>query len=152
MQRLKGAIDSRIAEEQARSRLSQSSPSRSNSNSRRTASRALSPTRRSSQPGARGRQDGDPSAKELDPASFDPDLEIEGGELSRSRTPGPTTDQNGSGTSIKGMHDSSLREIGQEISSKASMEDATGASSDLPTDVRVRLRKLEKLESKYHGM
>lgn len=148
IQRLKGAIDSRIAEEQARQRLSQASPSRSDSKTGRSSSRNLSPSKKASRQAARGRQDGAPSTKGPDPADFEPESVIEDLVQSRSGTPKPPTDCNGTSTAEKPhVRGDSSQESGE--TSTSAEEPRT--SSDLPTDVRVKLRKLEKLESRYHG-
>lgn len=39
----------------------------------------------------------------------------------------------------------------QESGETTTSAEEPRTSSDLPTDVRVKLRKLEKLESRYHG-
>ena len=149
-QRLKGAIDSKIAEEQARQRLSQNSPSRSNSSAKRPSSRAISPTKRVQ--GARGRQDGDAPTKGPDPAEFEPEFVIDDDATSRSATPRsgtprPADDRNG--TPVAGR--STREDANPDTSEAGTTADEPRLSSDLPTDVRVKLRKLEKLESRYHG-
>lgn len=151
-QRLKGAIDSRIAEEQARQRLSQASPSRSASNTGRSSSRNLSPSRKASRQAVRGRQDGDPPAKGLDPADFEPEFVIDDDEQSRSGTPKPPTDRNGTNVAEKARPEAPNRgDNGQESGETTASAEEPSTSSYLPTDVRVKLRKLEKLESRYHG-
>jgi hypothetical protein len=151
MQRIRGAIDSKIAEEQARQRLSQGSPSRPGSSSKRPASRAISPTKRVPRQGARGRQDGDPPAKGPDPADFEPEFVIDEDDLSRSGTPRPPADRNGGATAERAP-ESGPREGGQETNEAAVSADEPRTSSDLPTEIRVKLRKLDKLESRYHGL
>ena len=148
-QRLKGVIDSTIAEEQARQRFSQSSPSRSNSRAKRPASRNLSPNKRAQ--GVRGRQDGDPLAKGPDPADFESEFVIEDDGPSRSGTPRPVADQNGVAATEKTPRENTSSESNQGTGETATSADEPRSSSDLPTDVRVKLRKLEKLESRYHG-
>lgn len=150
-QRLKGAIDSRIAEEQARQRLSQASPSRSGSNPR-SSSRNISPSKRAARQAARGRQDGEPPAKGPDPAEFEPDFVIDDDVQSRSGTPRPPTERNGVNAADKSVQEPSAKgESSQESAETTSSVEEPRASLDLPTDVRVKLRKLEKLESRYHG-
>lgn len=147
LQRLKGAIDSRIAEEQARQHASQSSPSRSQSGTRRPLPRDDSPSQRL-RVGARGRKDGE-AIKGPDPADFEPEFVIgDSNTPSRSGTPRPTheKEQTGSGeASTEGARESS---DGQAQEKAAANEIAP---PDLPTDVRFKLRKLDKLESKYNG-
>lgn len=149
-QRLKGAIDSRIAEEQARQRASQASPSRSLSNSRRPTPRDGSPTKRPVRAGARGRKDGE-TIKAPDPADFEPEFVIGDSETpSRSGTPRPVSE-----TEQKGLSEPSTTEGSNETSEGRLQEKpgANGATSpELSTDVRVKLRKLEKLESKYQEL
>lgn len=151
MQRLKGAIDSRIAEEQARQRLSQASPSRSASNAGRSTSRNLSPSKKASRQSARGRQDGDPSSKGPDPADFEPELVIDDDDYSRSGIPRPPTNDESIITGEKTAQETSRGESSQESGEATTSVEEPRVSSDLPTDVRVKLRKLEKLESRYHG-
>lgn len=155
VQRLKGAIDSRIAEEQARQRqAAQQSqgqhPARSSS-LRRSNSNALSPAgRRPRTPDLSGDK---PPVRGPDPAEFDPDVVVGEDELSRSTTPRPPNDKDDSaqqqstenGDAAKG--DKEDAEAARDAKSAAST-----ASNELPTEVRVRLRKLEKLEPKYSGI
>lgn len=148
-QRLKGVIDSTIAEEQARQRFSQSSPSRSNSRAKRPASRNLSPNRRAQT--VRGRQDGDPLAKGPDPADFESEFVIEDDGPSRSGTPRTVAEHNGVDSTEKAPRENSSSENNQGTAETTASADEPRSSSDLPTDVRVKLRKLEKLESRYHG-
>ena len=148
-QRLKGAIDSRIAEEQARQRASQASPSRSLSDSKRPIPRDDSPTKRPVRAGGRGRKDGE-SIRAPDPADFEPEFVIGESETpSRSGTPRPISE-----TEQKGLSDP-LTE-GSSETSEGRLQEKPGAngaaSSELPTDIRVKLRKLDKLESKYHEL
>lgn len=148
-QRLKGVIDSTIAEEQARQRFSQSSPSRSNSRAKRPASRNLSPNRRAQT--VRGRQDGDPLPKGPDPADFESEFVIEDDGPSGSGTPRTVAESNGVASIEKAPRETSSSENNQGTAETTASADEPRLSSDLPTDVRVKLRKLEKLESRYHG-
>lgn len=148
-QRIRGAIDSTIAQEQARQRQAQASPSRSNSNPRRADSRAISPAKRVSRQGTRGRQDGDPPAKAPDPADFESEFTIEDEDLGRSGTLKPQSNQNGS---IKNMQEIAPQQSSQEIYETSTSAGESSASSDLPTDIRDKLRKLEKYESRYHEL
>ncbi|KAL6718309.1 Golgin imh1 [Lecanora helva] len=145
-----GAIDSRIAEEQARARVFQASPSRSNSNTGRSTSRNISPSKKSSRQ-ARGRQDGDLQTKGPDPSEFEPEFVIEDEEHSRSRTPKPNPERDGDPP--KDQKNEIARDEGNHESgeSVASVEESKELS-ELPTDVQVKLRKLEKLESRYHEL
>lgn len=148
-QRIRGAIDSTIAQEQARQRHAQASPSRSNSNARGADSRAISPAKRVSRQGTRDQQDGDPPAKGPDPADFESEFAIDDDDLTRSGTPKPQSNQNGN---TKTMQETAPRQSSSETNEKSTAAGDFGALSILPTDVREKLRKLEKYESRYHGM
>ena len=63
----------------------------------------------------------------------------------RSGTPRPAGDRNGTTTAGKSTQEDTTLEANETAA------DEPRLSSDLPTDVRVKLRKLEKLESRYHG-
>jgi hypothetical protein len=138
-QRIRGVIDARIAEEQARQKATQGSLSRSNSN-RRPAARATRPRRDS------GAASGSP-----DPTEFEPEFAIADDDTSgRSSTPQPESSAASDGPGLgdaaagKGSGASTPRESGSTSQDRAS-------SIELPTEVRVKLRRLDKLESKYHG-
>ena len=70
---------------------------------------------------------------------------------SRSGTPRPVADQNGVAAAEKTPRENTSSESNQGAGETAASADEPRSSSDLPTDVRVKLRKLEKLESRYHG-
>ena len=140
--RIKGAIDQTIAQEQARQRLAQSSPSRSGS---RSNSRNLSPSRRT----ARARPPGTaetPTGKGPDPAAFEPDFVIDDEEPSRSATPTPNAEGKTTGGSAEAA--GSTANMALQPSGE---DDPQRRSGELPTEVRVRLRKMDKLESRYQG-
>ena len=154
-QRLKGAIDSRIAEEQARQRAAALSgtPSRSNSGSvRRSAPHTGSPARQLS----RQRERNDISSeKGPDPSEFDADFVIgddESAVVSRSVTPRPETSEK----SVEGKETPGEVERQPGTDDTASvLSDASTAvqrSEELPTEVRVRLRKLDRLETRYQDL
>lgn len=147
-QRLKGAIDSRIAEEQARQRLSQVSPTRSASNARRPAARDESPATRSTRTGARGRRDGDTPGRGPDPAEFEPEFVI-GEDDAPSRVGTPMLAEQKRQLPSESGNDGTLDGSEPPAQERATSKEVP--TSDLPTDVRVKLRKLDKLESKYHG-
>ena len=153
IQRLKGAIDSRIAEEQARQRTSNDPPSRSNSRTQRSSSRNISSNRRAVRSEAQESRDGEPVTKGPDPSEFEPEFVIGGDSTpSRSSTPRPIQEKN-----ENALADGALAEVltphdGKETQEKISEKDVTVASIELPVDVRMKLRKFEKLESKYHGL
>ena len=50
------------------------------------------------------------------------------------------------------MLETASQESGQEIDETSTSVGEATASPDLPADVRDKLRKLEKYESKYHGI
>lgn len=148
-QRIRGAIDSTIAQEQARQRQAQASPSRSTSNVRRADLRAVSPAKKTSRQVTRGRQDGDPPAKGPDPAEFEAEFAINDEGTKRSEAPKRQTNQNSITKTIK---ETASQQGGQETDETSISAEESGVSSELPADVRDKLRKLEKYESRYHGM
>ncbi|KAL1867376.1 Golgin imh1 [Paecilomyces lecythidis] len=144
-QRIRGAIDSRIAEEQARQRQAQESISRSNS-ARRQTSRDLSTSRRPGRTRA-----GTLSGKGPDPAEFESEFAVgEDDGSSRSATPRsePSAPPEG-GASGDGEKKASPESAGKEAASDTG---SNTAAAELPTDVRVRLRRLDKLESRYQDL
>ena len=156
VQRLKGAIDSRIAEEQARQRVSQSSPSRSNSGARRPPSRSSSPAVRAARNRQAESKGGDPAQKGPDPKEFEPDFVIDDEDLpSRSVTPRPGQTKNGEVKSVETTAEQAPAGDGgqqpKEEKESGETSPATATAPELPTDVRVKLRKLEKLEARYQG-
>ncbi|KAK8252493.1 hypothetical protein HDK77DRAFT_152017 [Phyllosticta capitalensis] len=153
-QRLKGAIDSRIAEEQARQRqvAEQSrsqTPGRSDS-LRRSNSRALSPSRRPARP--RTPDIGDkPQAKGPDPAEFDPEFVVGEDDLSRSTTPKPADDKDGTAQAAAPTENGKVSKGEQDESQPTQDSSDAAPPAELPMETRMRLRKLEKLEPKYSG-
>ncbi len=75
---------------------------------------------------------------------------IDDDEQGRSGTPKPAADRDGGSTAAQKMKET-VGENSQESGEIAVAEGEPRTSSDLPTDVRVKLRKLEKLEARYHG-
>ncbi|KAI9721057.1 MAG: hypothetical protein M1812_002538 [Candelaria pacifica] len=151
-QRLKGAIDSRIAEEQARQKASSSSPSRSSSTARRAPARTESPTRRQSR--TREREKGDRTlTKGPDPSEFDAELSVE--DDSTEPTNGDHA-QEKEGPRASGDNETGQQspQEGEEGESKADAGEKKPsiASLELPTDIRVKLRKLDKLEPRYQEL
>lgn len=148
-QRIRGAIDARIAEEQAKQQRAtpQTTPSRSNSTARRSSSRNLSPSKRTARS-----KDGDsskaaPTGKGPDPSEFDPEFVIgdEDEQPSRAGTPRPKEK-----APIKegaNENDGEKKEDGKE----AEGEEKPDKAPEIPPEVQVRLRKLDKLEPKYTG-
>ena len=148
MQRIKASIDSALEQEQARARAAQRSPSRAGPGARRIAARAISPTRSSSRQGSRSRQDS--LNRRPDPADFEGDFVIEDDEPSRSGTPRPGADSSGEGG--QGRRDASkTRPVADGSADPAKESEPTSTAAELPTDVRVKLRKLDKLENRYQG-
>jgi hypothetical protein len=159
MQRIKGAIDRTIAEEQARMKALSDQPSTSAS-ARRSGSSGKneSPARRSRvkkvvQESSRDSSDG---LLNPDPAVFEAAFVLDDSEdPSRTATPRlPDQDEvkeNGEGNASKvsGAEDSVLpaAETTDEGVSQAKKPDPP----ELPPEVRAKLRKLEKLESTYPG-
>ncbi|KAL9102432.1 MAG: hypothetical protein Q9163_002424 [Psora crenata] len=152
-EKIEASIDSKIAEEQAKSRFASVSPSRSGSGARRTASRALSPTKRSLRQDNRGRQEGPVNGQ--DPSNFEPEFVIDDEELSRSGTPVPRPvadhdDKAGSEGSVS--QGANVTGDGQEPPTKDGGAEPPSQSPELPSDVRTKLRKLEKLEGRYQEL
>lgn len=151
-QRIKGAIDSRIAEEQARQRAAQAPPSRSNSTAKRPVPRAASPSVRSSSRARSGdKKDEGIQQKGPDPAEFEPEFVI-GDEDAPTRSgtplPGPAQDNAATSQTIGEKPDT----IGDGQSTQKTGESGASASTpELPMDVRVKLRKFDRLESRYQG-
>lgn len=149
--RLKGAIDSRIAEEQARQKALQSSPSRSNSTVRRSSSRTVSPSKRQARTRDRSGKDID-AEKGPDPSEFDRAFVVDDEESSsRVGTPGPGAERSGSAMIEGAGNDKAPVEDNKESNGKVVEDGDAPAPPELPTDVRVKLRKLDKLESRYQG-
>lgn len=162
---MKETIDSQIAKEQARQRNPPALPSRSNSVARKaTESRPASPAVRT----ARSRIAEtlpDEAPKNTDPSEFDPEFVIddddsmsrsgtltEGGKgISQVRTPSPSRngkEKEGTVDNVSGQEPVAEKPL---PSDKGDDEQGLAATPELPTDVRVRLRKLERLESRYQG-
>ncbi|KAL9025448.1 MAG: hypothetical protein Q9196_005729 [Gyalolechia fulgens] len=144
-QRLKGAIDSRIAEEQARQR-SVFTPPPTSGHTRKTSSRAESPAKRALRPPGSSR----PIGAASDPAEFEPEFVIDDSDVpSRSGTPRPAPE---SAAKEAAREVTEEARDGEETHEKALQDGLSAAPPELPTDVRVKLRKLEKLEGRYHGL
>jgi chromosome segregation ATPase len=148
-QRIKDAIDSRIAEEQARQRvvIQSASPSRSGSTAGRPSqSRNISPSKR---PRPWERTDLS-TEKSPDPSDFDSDFaagdesakNVSRGDASEQLADGQTTELVGS---IPKLPETSAMEGGE-------MSAPSQRSEELPTEVRVKVRKLERLEGKYREL
>jgi hypothetical protein len=149
-QRIRGAIDARIAEEQAKQRATpQSTPPRSSSAQRRSSSRNLSPSKRSARS-----KDGDsskaaPTGKGPDPSEFDPEFVIgdEDEQASRAGTPRPKE----KAPSTEGTSDHGGEKKDDDKEAETSEKDKSDKAPEIPPEVQLRLRKLDKLEPKYSG-
>jgi chromosome segregation ATPase len=152
LQRLKGAIDSRIAEEQARQRtaVQSASPSRTGSDAgRRSLSRNLSPSKR-----PRPREKADlPAEKGPDPSEFDSDFaagsDTAGNDFSKKdaseqNVEARKTDSEGA---PPGTGETKMNMENGEVTTTPAQR-----NGELPTDVRVKLRKLERVEGRYQEL
>ena len=152
-QRLKGALDARIAEEQARQQAVHSSlsiPARSDSRTRSVAKRSDSPAKRSSRPPPQSRKT-EGTIKEPEPFEFEPEFAIaDDDSASRNSTPLPPQANREHSASYGSAKEAQKEEVGGTRSHDRSEADGF-ANDELPTDVRVKLRRLDKLESRYHG-
>ena len=91
----------------------------------------------------------DPQRRAPDPAEFEPEFVIGDDDLpSRSVTPRPAEPKKHT-TSSDSAPDSNADATNGTAQENSATKDS--AAVELPTDVRVKLRKLDKLESKYHG-
>ncbi|EDN11027.1 predicted protein [Histoplasma mississippiense (nom. inval.)] len=148
-QRIKGAIDSRIAEEQARQKTAQESNSHSRSNSNVLGTHAQADSR-----STRLKRHNSATAKGRDTAEFDPDFILGDDDSStRNSTPVQMTDTGRSGSA--GI--ATDQESGRERTKESRLDFGRGATAaleeppqmDLSTEVRVKLRRLGKLEGRY---
>lgn len=175
-QRIKGAIDRTIAEEQARARdqspgatapRASSSVSRSNS-----ATSAVKKTRPKKAGQDAAAKDADAGAADTDPAVFEAAFVIDDEEPSRSATPMPPTSQDskspengdtvddkaeegekggtGAGNTAKDT-DKNGDDEGRKSEGDKPAPPPKPTTTELPPDVRAKLRKLEKLEKTYPG-
>jgi hypothetical protein len=146
--RIKGAIDSRIAEEQARQKATASpTVSRSASSARRSTSRTDSPSSRPRKPKPK---DYEGAPRGPDPSEFETAfvIEDESEEPSRVGTPANMDEK----AALKG-EDATPAAAGSANGSEMGPEkEPPPPHTELPADVRAKLRKLEKLESRYQGM
>ena len=155
LQRLKGAIDSRIAEEQARAKASGSpaTPGLGRSSSQRNSD---SPARR---PRTRSKVTSvDNGERGIDPAEFEAAFVIEDEDgtpgsttpATRTGTPKPGEKMEGGESSPPGASEGGMT-VGGTPDRRTSPA-TTAQLTDLPADVRAKLRKLDKLEAKYHEL
>ncbi|EXJ84808.1 hypothetical protein A1O3_05481 [Capronia epimyces CBS 606.96] len=163
-QRLKGAIDSRIAEEQARQRQAALSAQPARNNPRR---RPQGPNEGSQRRPSRQRDQTSASLdKGPDPSEFEPEFAIGDDEStvpSRAATPNPEIrnrekeagKEKEQPTGEDGQATGTLSEA--TVDKKPSEANGDGAGDgtgplrppELPTEVRVKLRRLDRVEAKY---
>jgi hypothetical protein len=146
LQAFQGAINSRIAEEQARQKATAAAPvSRSASASRRSLSRTDSP---SSRPRKSKPKEYDGSTRGADPSEFETNFVIddEAEEPSRVGTPATMDEKE----PLK-AEDGVPAQAGSVNGTEKGGDVEESPSIELPPDVRAKLRKLEKLESRYQG-
>jgi hypothetical protein len=149
LKRIKGAIDQRIAEEQARAKAAAVGPGRASSTLRSTSSRSDSPSKRP-RPRPKVVDDG---AKGPDPSEFEGAFVIEDDSEEPSRVGTPAVPDTMSQT-----------KVGDVTTTLTTGADSSGATEEnngdagpkplpveLPADVRAKLRKLDKLEPRYQG-
>jgi hypothetical protein len=142
-QRIRGAIDARIAEEQAKQRTTPATPPRSSSAQRRSGSRNLSPSKRSTKSKDGDSSKGAPAGKGPDPSEFV--IGDEEDQPSRASTPRPKEKaHSGEGASEDGSEK-------KEDDKEAVADEKSDKTPDIPPEVQLRLRKLHKLEPKYTG-
>lgn len=176
-QRIKGAIDRTIAEEQARARDSTSgstNPRASSSVSRSNSAASTVRKAKPKKPGQDAAKDVDTGAANTDPAVFEAAFVIDDEEPSRTATPLPPSSQeakNGEtedskdGTAVEddksdtgaGNTAKDPEKDGDDVGRKSEGDKpvpppkTTTTTTDLPPDIRTRLRKLDKLEKTYPG-
>ncbi|RVX67603.1 hypothetical protein B0A52_08132 [Exophiala mesophila] len=167
-QRLKGAIDSRIAEEQARQRQAQSTtqPGARNPARRRTPSQNANSDRRPSRQRQPLPSTSGPLEKGPDPSEFEPEFTVgddDSAVPSRVATPKPESSdtkandigvEKGGQGNPKAQNEAvqdppGVASQGDKSSEQSTVHAPSPRSPELPTEVRVKLRKLERMESKY---
>jgi len=171
--RLKGAIDQRIAEEQARQKAALEAQRAAAPRRSRSSSGAGGPsTVRRSRPTAKTGDDGDGPTANPDPAVFEAAFVIDDADdtaaSSRASTPlpgdkiprsgestansgkaGPDNPTSGTGSPSNSGNNEQVQ-AGAEPTAKTAS--SSTSISELPPEIRARLRKLEKLEKTYPGM
>lgn len=171
-QRIKGAIDRTIAEEQARQIAADAaaSPRASSSVSRSASSASTARKPRPKKPSQDVGKDADNGAANTDPAVFEAAFVIDDEEPSRSGTPQPSTasekspvdgesknvaedgekGDTGSGNTTKDPEKNGDNE-GRNSEGDKPVPPPKTTAADLPPDIRAKLRKLDKLEKTYPG-
>ncbi|CAN8099927.1 unnamed protein product [Discula destructiva] len=173
-QRIKGAIDRTIAEEQARQvAIDAGNPRPSSSVSRSNSAASAARNPRPKKPAHDAAKDADAGAANTDPAVFEAAFVIDDDEPSRSGTPQPRpsnekSSENGESKDVKGDGEKGATGAGNTTTDADKNGDAGGlkaegdkpvpppktavaaaGAADLPPDVRAKLRKLDKLEKTY---
>ncbi|KAF5016702.1 hypothetical protein F66182_11531, partial [Fusarium sp. NRRL 66182] len=150
-QRIRGAIDARIAEEQARQREATGTAARP---ARRPSTRTAATTRQRSNsniPQTRG-----PDPKEFEFSIGDDDSTgTPASGLSRAGTPRLETGNTVSGsTAVDSAQNegSEQTEGGEKRDVAEEAKDHTEKPPELPIEVRSKLRRLDKIESRYHEL
>lgn len=176
-QRIKGAIDRTIAEEQARARDQSpgaTTPRASSSVSRSNSGASTVKRARSKKPGQdAAAKDADAGAADTDPAVFEAAFVIDDDEPSQIATPtfapshepknaedGNGKEENtamgekgdtGAGNTAKDPEKNGEDEGSKSEGDKPVPPPKATTTADLPPDVRAKLRKLDKLEKTYPG-
>lgn len=153
IQRIRGAIDARIAEEQARQRSAQEAASTAARPARRPSTRTATNTRQRSNsnlPQTRG-----PDPKEFEFSIGDDDSTgTPASGLSRAGTPRLETASNiSASTTVDSAQSEGLEQTegGEKKDAVEERKDNMEKPPELPIEVRSKLRRLDKIESKYHG-
>ena len=150
---MKGAIDSRIAEEQARQRASATTatPSpgaRSASSTRRSNSRNDSPSARPRR--AKPKEDGQSPARRPDPSEFEAPFVIEDEPEESAPVETTTVDEK-----TETMAPSKIAQAGGEGDGEKESEKSAAVSpqpvAELSAEVKTKLRRLENMEPRYKG-
>jgi hypothetical protein len=156
-QRIRGAIDARIAEEQARQRSAQEASVGRTNPARRPSTRTPRQRSNSTLPQTRGP---DPTEFEF---SIGDDDTLSGSSRSvtpRLETASSTTSATTAATSQHEAADGGDDEKAQSAAAESNAADSTAPDSaeskpaptpELPIEVRAKLRRLDKIESKYYG-
>lgn len=148
VQRLKGAIDSRIAEEQAKTRALTESPNSSTSLARKTT--AISTNQKRTRSKIKVEDDGirgpDPSEFEEDKFVIDSDDTGENKDEKAVTVLAEEQNTEKVPISLESTHKMDIPEQNKIDETKAEV-----AAAELPVEVKAKLRKLDKLESRYQG-
>lgn len=170
-QRIKGAIDRTIAEEQARQLAADAASPRAPSSVSRSASSASTARKpRPKKPSQEIGKEADNGAANTDPAVFEAAFVIDDEESSRSATPQPSVaseknSENGGSNNTAEDGEKGDTGSGNTTTDPEKNGDNEGRKSegdkplpppkttaaDLAPDVRAKLRKLDKLEKTYPG-